>query len=477
MSMITPTSPSIQYPQRRIYIHKSTKNKSFLDMHHYLKSIGIKNNDFMLALLDPDLAGIDPHDPSLSIYYKQKILRECICNYWFFIRECVRIPTPGGAPIPYQLNRANLAMNFLSMNSINLYLEIPRQLGKTTSIIIRYLYIYNFGTTNSKIAFLHKGLSGSRDNLQDLKNIRDLLPEYLQLKERPGKDGKVDRGKDNTMQIINPFNGNNIMVFAGATTQARAANILRGKSLSMVWIDEFAFLNYNDVIYLNGAPALNTAMKNAERNGAPHGVVLTSTPGFLTEEAGKFAYAMKEDATPFSETWYDLTYAQLKQILDANVRSNFCYIRFTYQELGMSEKWFHEISILMKNSWPDIRREILLEWSNSIGNSPFNPDDLELIRPYIRNPISVVYLLGKYRFETYLRADTRTYPAIIGVDVSNGYKQDSSTITVIDSKTTKVLGCMNCNFITPTDLARCIEFIVKNWMPNSIINVERNVRV
>ena len=94
----------------------------------------------------------------------------------------MRIPTPGGAPIPYQLNRANLAMNFLSMNSINLYLEIPRQLGKTTSIIIRYLYIYNFGTTNSKIAFLHKGLSGSRDNLQDLKNIRDLLPEYLQLK-------------------------------------------------------------------------------------------------------------------------------------------------------------------------------------------------------------------------------------------------------------------------------------------------------
>lgn len=71
-------------PQRimTVYSQKTTKNKSFLDMHHYLKSIGIKNNEFMLALLDPDLDGIDPHDPTLNVFYKQKILRECISNYW-----------------------------------------------------------------------------------------------------------------------------------------------------------------------------------------------------------------------------------------------------------------------------------------------------------------------------------------------------------------------------------------------------------
>jgi hypothetical protein len=34
-------------------------------MHYYLKKKGIKNNAFMLQLLDPDLAGIDPHDPML----------------------------------------------------------------------------------------------------------------------------------------------------------------------------------------------------------------------------------------------------------------------------------------------------------------------------------------------------------------------------------------------------------------------------
>ena len=69
-------------PVRTIYAQKTTKNKSFLDMYHYLKSIGIKNCEFMLTLIDPDLDGIDPHDPHLNSYYKQKVLRECLCNYW-----------------------------------------------------------------------------------------------------------------------------------------------------------------------------------------------------------------------------------------------------------------------------------------------------------------------------------------------------------------------------------------------------------
>ena len=179
-------------------------------------------------------------------------------------------------------------------------------------------------------------------------------------------------------------------------------------------------------------------------------------------------------ATKFSESWYDLTYPQLLQILNANTKSDFVYIRYSYQQLGCSEEWFNEICKLLKNSWPDIRREILLEWATGVENSPFKEDDLNTLAGLIRQPISEVYLLGKYRFETYLQADTRTFPPIIGVDVAAGYKQDSSTITIIDSQTTKVLGCMNCNYISAFDLARCIEFIVKNWMPNAVINIERN---
>ena len=74
-------SPAIQHTFRpTVYYQLSTNNKSFVLMHQYLKSIGIKNNKFMLALLDKDLAGVDPHDPKLNQFMKQKILRECMAN-------------------------------------------------------------------------------------------------------------------------------------------------------------------------------------------------------------------------------------------------------------------------------------------------------------------------------------------------------------------------------------------------------------
>ena len=324
------------------------------------------------------------------------------------------------------------------------------------------------------MAFLHKNMDGAKDNLQTLKTLRDMLPPYLIMKERMLPDGKIDKGKDNMTEMVNPFNNNSIKVFASATNKARAASLLRGKTLTILWYDEYGFLPYNSIIYMNAAPAYKTASMNAKRNGAPYGILLTTTPGFMSTDEGREAYTTKESATKFSESWYDLTYNQLMQIINANTKSDFVYIKFTYQQLGCSEEWFNEICRLLKNSWPDIRREILLEWSTGVENSPFREEDLNILQGLIRQPISEVYLLGKYRFETYLQADTRTYPPIIGVDVAAGYKQDSSTITVIDSLTTKVLGCMNCNYISAFDLARCIEFIVKNWMPNAVVNVERN---
>ena len=324
------------------------------------------------------------------------------------------------------------------------------------------------------MAFLHKNMDGAKDNLITLKGLRELLPSYLIMQERVMPDGKVDRGKNNTNEMVNPFNNNSIKIFASATNKMRAASLLRGKTLTSIWYDEYGFLPYNDVIYMNAAPAFKTASMNARRNGSPYGITITTTPGFLTTPEGKEAYDMKEMASKFSESWYDLTYPQLLQILNANTKSDFVYIRYTYEQLGASEEWFKDICKLLKNSWPDIRREILLEWSTGVENSPFKEDDLNTLRGMIRAPISVVYLLGKYRFETYQQADTRTYPPIIGVDVAAGYKQDSSTITIIDSRTTNVLGCMNCNYISVVDLSRCIEFIVKNWMPNSCVIVERN---
>lgn len=132
------------------------------------------------------------------------------------------------------------------------------------------------------MAFLHKNMDGAKDNLQTLKDIRDMLPEYLIMKERVMPDGKVDKGRNNTTDILNPYNNNSIKAYASATNKAKAASLLRGKTLTVMWYDEYGFLPYNDVIYMNAAPAFKTASQIARDNGAPYGIVITTTPGFMT---------------------------------------------------------------------------------------------------------------------------------------------------------------------------------------------------
>ena len=86
----------INQQQITAYYHMSTSNQSFLNMHYYLKQKGIQNNKFFLVIYDPDLIGVNPRDPNLNTVMKKKILRECIINFWYFIREVVRIPDQGG---------------------------------------------------------------------------------------------------------------------------------------------------------------------------------------------------------------------------------------------------------------------------------------------------------------------------------------------------------------------------------------------
>lgn len=61
---------------------------------------------------------------------------------------------------------------------------------------------------------------------------------------------------------------------------------LRGKkTLTLLWYDEYGFLPYNGIIYMNAAPAFKTASMGAKRNGAPYGILLTTTPGFMSTDS------------------------------------------------------------------------------------------------------------------------------------------------------------------------------------------------
>lgn len=460
---------------RKVYYQMSTNNKSFLDMHHFLKARNINNNRFFLVLLDPDLAGINPRDPRLNINMKNKVLAECIRNYWYFLREIVRIPDEGGAKNSgkkYELHRGNLAMNFCLFLNLNIFAELPRQQGKTAAIICRILWEYQFGTRNSESIFINKKYDDAKKNLERLKDYRDALPEYLRMSEAYDRDGKKIKARNTVEYVQHPTNGNRIKTLASARNRVSANGLGRGLTIPRIWYDEYAFIPYNKIIYLAATPAFKTASENARRNNAPYGIIITTTPGDLTTDEGLDAFQVKEDATKFSELWYDLTPDQIFNTINRNTSSSFVYIRYTYQQLGRDEEWFKSVVVDMRKNWDDIRREVLLEWSNASSNCPFTKQDLEVVKSLTREPIRQMMVQG-YIFDVYKDMDLR-YPPIIGVDVSGGYKRDSSAIVIIDSVTTEVCAVLNCNYISTTDLAKVLYTLVKNYMPNAIVNIERN---
>lgn len=472
----------INQQQITAYYHMSTSNQSFLNMHYYLKQKGIQNNKFFLVIYDPDLIGVNPRDPNLNTVMKKKILRECIINFWYFIREVVRIPDQGGqvgGGKRYNLHRGNLAMNFGFLMNWNMFIEFPRQHGKTISAICWYLWVFNFGTTNSEMMFMNKKHDDSKMNLRRLKDIRDALPSYLQMKEIVGPDGKVKKASNNVESTTNIINANKITTKAGARNAASANSVGRGCTMPIHWYDEYAFILYNNIIYSAATPAFKTAADNAKRNGAPYGILITTTPGDCTTDEGEDARLTKDLATPFNEAFYDYNAEQLQNVKNSNKSSTFFYIRYTYQQLGSGEQYFKEMVLDLKKDWVAIRREVLLEWSRSSSNSPFRQQDLDEVERLIMNePIQQIPLCnGLYFLNLYKRMDvtmSRRYPPIIGVDVSGGYQQDSSAITIIDSRTTEVVADLNCNYISTNDLAKVIYELVIKYMPNAIVNIERN---
>ena len=455
-----------------IFYQTNTLNQSFMDMHYYLKARGIKNNKFHLLLYDKDLAYIDPHDPNLPPEMKQKVFLECQRNFWYYIREVVRVQSQGGPYVRYKLDRGNLALNFCFTLNLNIYQEQPRQTGKTVATEVWFSWVYNFGSRNANMVFLNKKHEDTKRNLSSLKDIIKALPSYLRFDQAFGVDGKKLKASNTVSYIQHKINYNNIRALPMARNRTSAISLLRGQTITNCWIDESAFFQYLEETLQNGMPALTTAFRNCRANGAPHGLCLTSTPGFLTTEEGQYMFDLKNNMTPFSELWYDFSLQQLTQMLNANEKSIFVYIRTTYQQLGLSEDWLKARIKEQNQKWSDIRREFLLEWATSAENCPFTQEELRNVERYIRNPIKQVYI-SNFLFNIYSEISPRD-KTLIGVDVAAGYSKDSSAISVTDSKTTKLVADFNCNYINPVDLATVIYNLVVNYLPNSLVTIERN---
>lgn len=451
-----------------------TKNLSFLQTAMDLKTLGIKNNLFFLALYNPDLRGVDPYSPFLTQDQIMAIIYECVINPWYFLREVARIPDQGGTGIPYQLNRANLASTYCFINSIDHYLCIPRQIGKTQSTVAILNWAFHFGTTNAEFMFLNKTETDSINNLSRLKAQRDLLPPYLQAKFSYDENGKIIKEENNVKSFKNKATNNKVVVKGKAQSKEAADSIGRGLTQPIQFYDEFEFCPYIKTIMEAAGPAYVTASENSERNHAPHCRIITTTPGDLDSQPGQDAEKVLALTAKWSEEFYDWDIEDVKEYLQRNSENKIMYIEYQYKQLGKDETWFNKVCAALNNDKLKIRREIFLERMHGSENSPFEPADLAGLAERQGKVIEEFFLNKFYKFEVYTHLE-RNQVYLVGVDVSNGYGLDYTAITIFDPYTEKVVADFKSSVIGVTALYQLLVSLVRNMLPKAVLIIERNM--
>ena len=452
----------------------NTKNISFVQTAVDLKKLGIKNNMFFLKLYDPSLRGVDPYSPFLTDDQIIRIINECIMNPWYYLREVARIPDQGNPQgVPYLLNRANLASTWCFINGIDNYLVIPRQIGKTESTISNITWAFLFGSTNAEMMFLNITAERAIANLTKVKDQRALLPAYLQFKIAFDEDGKEIKGVDNTKTLKNASNGNSIVTKPSARGIEAAERIGRGSSQVIQYYDEFEFISYIKTIMAASGPAYSTASENAKRNNSIHCRILTSTPGDLDSQAGMDALTIIENTCKFSETFYDKPIEDVYEYIETNSVNRIVYIEYQYQQLGKDEAWFNKVCAYLNGDKLKIQREIFLRRMHGSSQSPYDAEDLDAIQDRKGTIKEEIYINRIFKLDIYEELNKkRIY--FIGVDVSHGYGQDNSAVTVFDPYSLKVVAEFKSPYIGVKGLIKFLYVLVMKYLPRSILIVERN---
>lgn len=461
-------------------IHYTTKNKSFIKLAEIYYQMGVKNNAFHLSILDKGLMDIDPFDETLPIEMKARVLAECKNNFWYFLREILRIPVPGSlVPISFEANRANIALYWLFFNHVMTIVVILRQTGKTTTLMSLVTYLLNFGTTNTFINLLTKSEGLKAETLAKVKALFEELPEYLNFST---KKDIFNSDEIKLLKLDNKFKGN-----LSSSSPKQAEKVGRGFTSPINLIDEAAFVD--NIAIAMGAMLMsgNAARTAAAANGKPYGTIIATTAGNTDDREGNYIYKLVTAATVFDEKFYDAD--DNKHLLElvytnSNASKNeakrpIVNITMSYRQLGYSEEWLKEKLAENISTPENIKRDIFNQWLSGSNASPIPKHLLELIRENVREPLwTTFYAPYNFLLRFYVSKEEmdRRYLSgssfIIGVDTSDGAGRDDISFVVRDHTNGEVLCVAVFNEINLITLADFFVSFMLEW-DNSILVIER----
>ena len=424
-----------------VTIDLRTSNKSALELASKFNAMGVVNNSFHLTIFQPELIGVDAHNPNLSSEIKAKIILECSYNFWYYLREVVRVPAVSSIePSRLRFNRGNISMYWILLNDIDYFLEQVRQTGKSLGADILSGWLMYVRLWNSRLNLITKDEVLRGINIDRIKEIRDLLPPYL---------WSLDKADARNSQTITyKARGNVYKAAVGQSSVIAANNVGRGSTAAIGLSDETAFTSNIGTILPAMLAAGTEAREQAQANGLPYFTLYTTTAGRRDTRDGKYAYDLKCSAAPWTELFYDLQNSdKLRAVISKNSRSGKILVNgaFNHRQLGKSDA-AHWRAIQAVGGTPDeIDRDFFNIWTNGALSSPLTPKQAKLIFESEEEPVWIEYFGSDYQIRWHISKEevvelmTNGHVAA-GSDTSEAIGNDAIGIVLTDIRTLRPIG-------------------------------------
>ena len=450
-------------------IHYNTKNLSFLKMYTILKDFGVKNNSFFLELYDETLMDIDPLSDNLNKETKLRVINEISRNPWYYLREIVRIPSAGERRM-FELSRATLAICWAILNNLSSFVVLPRQCYKTYTICGIYSWLFYFGAKNTEFMMFSYSDAILQGNLSRIKELRDTLPEYLNM-----YNPNTDKDNSREMKFVTDTFYNHIRIKAPSKSPEEASKAGRGFSCSVLWFDELNFIPQIGEIYDSSSFAYKTVAEIAKKNGSYYHRIMSSSVGRLDDPSGIWGFNFLNSCCDFTEKMYDYDIATVRDMIFKNSTNQYLRIEYMYYDLGKPDTYLEEMK---KDSTSEeaFQREVLNKWQKTGGSHPLGKELVDRISDQIHDPSDVLIIDDVYFLKLYRKIDeidfNKTY--ICGIDTGGNLLHDFSTFVVVDPSNYEVVAVLRTNQFSTNRFAKCIANILVNVFSNSIAVIERN---
>ena len=416
----------------------NTTNESFKRLVYLYKEIGIENAEFPLALMQPELSGVDPFAEDLTKEQKFKIGLEAKFNPWFFFREICRIPPNAGTvPIRFQANRGNIAMYWSFFNHVDFGLLQPRQTGKSVSTDCLMTGIEFLWAANTTVYLITKDNALRNNNIERLKEIRDLLPSYI-FYPSPGD-------ADNNEMLSNVAAGNYYKTAVGRNDRVGADKLGRGLTVPIVHFDELAYINLIECSLPVALSSGSAARDQAADAKQPYGNIYTTTAGNINSRDGSYAYSFMTGGVNWSESFYDLGGREdLVEMVDRHSTGQkpLIYGAFNHRQLGKTDEWLYRKLRETNSSGELADRDYFNIWTTGNEGTPLSPSEKRSVKESEQEPLYTEITPDGYVIRWFIpkeqipmRMATGNY--VMGIDPSEalGDKTDGTGLVVIDAVT------------------------------------------